>query len=85
MVVESDAYTQLATLLIAAAAEIDSLPELNIFVPYDSPAEFSAHIRRLAARVNGQEHAVLRELIPIFAPTGANSMLAAAMHNNAGR
>ena len=67
---EGDLYKQLAALLNEAAAVIDSLRDLSPYVPYDSPAEFSAHVRKLANRVNGQEHAVLRELIPIFAPTG---------------
>jgi hypothetical protein len=71
MSTKSAAYNQLAGLLTKAAAVIDSLLDLNIYVPYDTQAEFSAHVRKLATRVDRQEHAALRELIPIFAPTGA--------------
>jgi hypothetical protein len=64
-------YRELADLLNRAAAVIDALEELGLYCPFDTPAEFSAQVRRLASRVREEEHAALRELIPIFAPTGA--------------
>jgi hypothetical protein len=67
----NDAYAELAGLLTEAAAVIDSLSELNVYCPFDTPAEFSARVRELAGRVRGHEHVALRELIPLFSPTGA--------------
>jgi hypothetical protein len=58
-------------LLDRAAAVIGSLTELNLYCPFDTPAEFSARLRELSGRIRGQEHAALRDLISIFAPTGA--------------
>jgi hypothetical protein len=66
MSTEGDGYKKLAALLYEAAAIIDCIRELDMYVPFDSPADFSAHVRKLATRVNGQEHAALRELIPIL-------------------
>ena len=67
----NDAYAELAELLTEAATVIDSVDELNMFCPFNSPTEFSSHVREIAGRVGRREHAVLRTLIPIFAPTGA--------------
>jgi hypothetical protein len=64
-------YQELAGLLNQAAVAIDALSELSIFCPFDSPGEFSGRIRALAARVRAEEHVALRELITLFAPTGA--------------
>jgi hypothetical protein len=71
MTSERSDYAELAGLLDRAAAVIDSLVELNLYCPFDTPAEFSAQVRTLAARVRRQEHAALRELVSLFAPTGA--------------
>jgi hypothetical protein len=64
-------YRELAELLGQATTVIDTLGELGLYCPFDTPAEFSTQVRALAGRVRGEEHAALRELISIFAPTGA--------------
>jgi hypothetical protein len=71
MATADQAYDELAGLLADAAKVVDSLSELNIYCSFDTPAEFSTCIRELAARVKRRDHAALRELIPLFAPTGA--------------
>jgi hypothetical protein len=64
-------YWELARLLDQAAVVIDSLEELNLYCPFDTPADFSSRVRELAARIRREDHGALRELLPIFAPTGA--------------
>lgn len=67
---DSAQYAELSRLLDRAAVAIDSLKELNAYCDFDTRAEFSARVRHLADRVRREEHSALRELVPIFAPTG---------------
>jgi hypothetical protein len=71
MSADSANYAQLAGLLDQAATVIDSLKELNLYCPFDTATDFGARVREIAARVRREEHEALRELIVIFAPTGA--------------
>jgi hypothetical protein len=69
--IQDEDYVALAGWLDQAAAEIGALRDVNLYCPFSTPAEFASRVRELADRVRLRDRTALRELVPIFAPTGA--------------
>jgi hypothetical protein len=69
--IQDEDYVALAELLDQAVAEISALRDVNLYGPFSTPGEFASHVRHLADRIRLRDRTALRELVPIFAPTGA--------------
>jgi hypothetical protein len=62
---------ELLALLDEATAIVAGHSSMNMFCGFDSGAEFAAELSFLRARMARQDRTALRELVGIFAPTGA--------------